>query len=495
MTHWLLVHNWQAFKRSPDFQRKLVVNIVFGILVLFMVFQFLLLGIFLNRMISEDIKPGANPVEVVNSLLIYYFCIEFILRLVLQKLHAAEGREYLLLPVSRGRIARFILLKTPVTLVNFFPLLVIVPFFFNGVLASHSLPASIAWLVTVFSLMMWNTYVANYVKIRLITHPARTIPFVLILAALILLEKAGLVSFTAFSARLFGSFLDRPLLAALPLLAAAGALLINYRFLTGHLYLDDIVKEKREKKRGEGLRFLTGMGTIGSLVSLDLRLMLRNKRARMTLWMPFLFIFYGLFFYNLDNDGNGKMESDFMLIFAGTFITGFFIMSYGISTFCYESNYFSFLLTRQIGIATYLRARYYFMAAMTTICYLGSLFYVMYGARILLVNTAMFLFNMGFASYLFLFLSTFNKIRFDLGADAFSMQGKGSNQFTAVIVYILVLLALYLPVTWLAGSQAAFLALGAIGLAGLVFHPFVLRLLSQQYIKRRYIMSEGFRQQ
>jgi hypothetical protein len=495
MANWLLVHNWQAFKRSPDFQRKLVVNIVFGILVLFLVFQFLLLGIFLNRMISEDISPGADPVEVVNGIFLYYFCIDFILRLILQKLHSVEGRAYLLLPVSRSSIARFILLKTPVTLMNFFPLLVIVPFFFNGVLASHPLPASLAWLVTVLSLMMWNTYVANYVKIRLITHPARTIPFVLILAALILLEKSGLVSFTAFSARLFGTVLDSPLPAAVPLLAAACALFVNYRFLTGHLYLDDIVKEKREKTAGEGLRFLSGMGTIGSLVSLDLRLMLRNKRARMTLWMPFLFIFYGLFFYNLEHIGSGNTESDFMLVFAGTFVTGFFIMSYGISTFCYESNYFSFLLTRQIGIGTYLKSRYYLMAAMTTVCYLGSVFYVVYGFRILLVNTAMFLFNIGFASYLFLFLSTFNKTRFDLGADAFSMQGKGSNQFTAVFLYLLVLLAIYLPVTLLAGSRAAFVALGAIGLAGILFHPFILRLLSRQFIKRRYIMSEGFRQQ
>jgi hypothetical protein len=198
---------------------------------------------------------------------------------------------------------------------------------------------------------------------------------------------------------------------------------LNQLFLVSNLYVENISSEKKSQTVKEYFTFLRGLGMIGALISLDIKLMLRNKRSRISMWMPFLFLFYGLFFYPSGNYNRGDGFSDFMQMFVGMFISGFFIMSYGITTFCYESNHFGFILTKKIDMLTYLRARYYFMLMMATIVYVLSVFYLYFGLHVFIINSMMYLFNIGVTAFFFLFLSTFNRIKFDLSADMFSLQG------------------------------------------------------------------------
>jgi hypothetical protein len=222
--------------------------------------------------------------------------------------------------------------------------------------------------------------------------------------------------------------------------------------------------------------------------------MSRNKRARLSLWMPFIFVFYGLFFYPSGHYNSGTIGVDFMLMFVGTFITGFFIMSYGMMTFCYESRHFGLILTNKLDMFTYLKARYYFMLLISIPAYLVSLFYVYYGNKIFIVNSIMFLFNIGFTAFFFLFLSTFNKLKFDLSAGYMSMQGKGSNQFLAIFILMIIISLIYVPIRLLINADSGIILMGLIGISGFVLHNQVLKFLLKQFYSRKYIMSEGFRQ-
>jgi hypothetical protein len=233
---------------------------------------------------------------------------------------------------------------------------------------------------------------------------------------------------------------------------------------------------------------------IGTLISMDIKLMMRNRRSRISMWMPFLFLFYGLFFYPSGQYSRGDGVSDFMQLFIGLFISGFFIMSYGIMTFCYESNHFSFILTRKIDMLTYLRARYYFMAGMATIIYLLSFFYLYFGVRVFLINSMMYLFNIGFTAFFFLFLSTFNKIKFDLSAGISSLQGKGSNQFSAIFALLIIMLFVFVPMRLFFAKDVVIYLFGVLGLIGFLSQNLLLNYLLNQFYQRRYIMAEGFRQ-
>jgi len=494
MIQWLLQHNWKSIKRSPDFERKLVIKIVFGLILLFFGLQLLLLGIFLSRMINEDISPGSNPVVFLNGFLVYYFGIDFIFRLIFQKLRSTAGRPYLLLSVERKKISHFVLLKTLGTAANIIPLIVFVPFLITGVFPRYDFISSMAWIFTIVGLFLFNTFFANYNKMRFYKNPVITSLIIGSLIGIVLMEKMQLVSFTSLSATLFNSVLQYPAFIFVCIILVGLIYRINHRYIIDNLYTDSITIEKGAKQFKENFKLLGGFGEYGTLISLDIKLMLRNKRARISLWMPFLFIFYGFFFYPSENYTRGDLFTDFMLLFAGTFITGFFIMSYGITTFCYESSHFGVILTKRINMLTYLKARYYFMLLMTIPMYLFSLFYIFYGARIFTINSIMFLFNIGIGAFLFLFISVFNKIKFDLGADIFSMQGKGSNHFLAVFILIILLLIIYIPLRLSINKEFALYTIGFMGILGFIFHNQILNLLLRLFNSRKYIMSEGFRQ-
>jgi hypothetical protein len=53
---------------------------------------------------------------------------------------------------------------------------------------------------------------------------------------------------------------------------------------------------------------------------------------------------------------------------------------------------------------------------------------------------------------------------------------------------------IYLPFSWAGFQTAGILFIGALGLAGLLFHKSLLNMIMKQFNKRRYIMAEGFRE-
>jgi hypothetical protein len=494
MINRLLQHNLKSIKRSPDFHRKLVVNLIFGFFALIIVLELFLLGFFLDRLIKEDRLPGSDPLTVVSSVLLLYFGMDIILRLIFQSLRSATGKSYLLLRIDRKQIANHILIKTLGTFLNIFPLFVLIPFFFNGVLSSHNFIPSIAWLVSVLSVLLFNTYLVNYSKMRFYKNPIITSSVVGIFIVIVLLEKLKVLSFLSASKIIFSSVVLHPALAIMPIIALVIVYRLNYHYLVNNLYVEELTVAGKSKSFKENFKFLTGFGDIGKFISLDIKLMLRNKRARLSLWMPFLFVFYGLFFYPTGHYSGGNIFSDFMLMFVGIFISGFFIMSYGIMTFCYESRHFGLILTNKLDMFTYLKARYYFMLIMTIPVYLLSVFYIFFGTKIFIVNSIMFLFNIGFTAFFFLFLSTFNKIKFDLGAGYMSMQGKGSNQLLAVFILMIIVLLIFVPTRMIINKDAGFIIMGILGILGFIFHNQIIMLLLKQFFTRKYTMAEGFRQ-
>jgi hypothetical protein len=134
------------------------------------------------------------------------------------------------------------------------------------------------------------------------------------------------------------------------------------------------------------------------------------------------------------------------------------------------------------------------MLLVTTLVYVLSLFYIYFGLRVFVVNSLMFLFNIGCSTFYFLYLSTFNKSKFDLSGSVFSTQGKGTNQFVAIFLLMIVVAVPFLTFQWLIGGKAGLVGLGLLGVLGFVFHNQILALLTKQFERRKYIMSEGFRQ-
>ena len=92
MFYWFISQNTKSIKRSPDFSRKLIVNIIFSVLMLLMALDITILGIFLIKIIKEHF-PDSDPVVVFNGGIIFYIISETIFRLVFQKIKSLDGNH------------------------------------------------------------------------------------------------------------------------------------------------------------------------------------------------------------------------------------------------------------------------------------------------------------------------------------------------------------------------------------------------------------------
>jgi hypothetical protein len=286
--------------------------------------------------------------------------------------------------------------------------------------------------------------------------------------------------------------LQNPYLCFIPLLVALLMYKINHSFLLANLFIDEAKDHKKEAKSREldlkdNFSFLSSIGGTGRFILLELKMVLRNKRPKPILYMSLLFVFYGLLFYS------NPIKSEYLRVFIGSFMTGVFIFSYGIIVFGWESTYFGLIMAGNINFHTYLRSKYYFMVAVSTLLYILTSFYVIFGVRILLINSAIFLFNIGITPFLILLMATFNKMRYNLNEGMYSQQGRGAQQYLGSLIVLGIQVGLFYIFEKLINFDAALLIIAAIGLTGLLFHGKLISLVEKFFYTKKYTMIEGFR--
>jgi hypothetical protein len=316
--------------------------------------------------------------------------------------------------------------------------------------------------------------------------------FGLSLIGLVLLDYFDLISLSLISSIIFGELLKYPILIFVPLAIMVFFYSLNFFYLKSRLYPEEIVITKARKLDSlSDIHYLKTLGLTGHLVSLDLRMIWRHKRTRSLVYMAPLFLGYGFFFYPVPI----YREMYGFLIFVGIFMTGGMMLNYLNYCFSYESNYFDNILVNYRDFDHYLWAKYIFGITIAVVSYILTIPYVFFGSDILLLNTMTFLYNIGFLSFVLFYLSTFSKKRMDLSkAATFNYQGLGASHWLSMLPAFLLPVFIYLPFSWLGYSKAGLLFIGALGLAGLLFHRSMFEIVKKQFLKRRYEMAEGFRE-
>ncbi|NUM70517.1 MAG: hypothetical protein HUU43_06690 [Ignavibacteriaceae bacterium] len=490
----LIINNIREITRSRDFSRKIVFNIIMGLLFMIMALNFLLLGYMLDEVVRDVYGKDAGVINTVSGWLLYYLLIDIIMRINFQQLKSASGKPYMIMNVPRSRIVALILMKVPLNSLNVFPALILLPFFFKSVLPVYGILSSVSWLLSVCCLLLMNNYLVNYLKTRFIKNPVVTGIFIAAVFIIYILERIGMISIQDVGAVLFGNMIQQSYLLPLYILLPAVTIFVNYSFIRSNFHLDSFAHGGFMSKAGTGVGAFEKFGLTGWLMNNEIKMMMRNKRTRISLYMPALFVFYGLLFYSDSRYLNGGATEEYFMFFIGLFITGFFSMASANVTYSYEGNFFGYMLTKNYEIEDFLRAKYYLILSICSITWLISFFYYFVHPRIVLINTAAFFFVVGFAPFFMMFISTFNKQKLNLSLDSFSLQGKGPSQFMAVFALLLLVAVIFVPVRYFSDSSGiTFSVLGALGLAGIALHNNIISLLAKLFQSRKYIMSEGFR--
>jgi hypothetical protein len=145
-------------------------------------------------------------------------------------------------------------------------------------------------------------------------------------------------------------------------------------------------------------------------------------------------------------------------------------------------------------MSRYIQAKLTIGMLVTTFCYIITVPYVFFGTDILIINTAAYLFNIGFLSFLLTYMATYNKLRMDLSkGSAFNYQGIGATNWLVLLPAFLLPVLIYVPFGLLGYKYAGLAFIALVGLSGLLFRKLLIRKITENFFQRKYIMAEGFR--
>ena len=113
----LIGMQWKEARRSPLWNKNLIINIVLAVSFLYLIGMFVLLGVFLDDILIKISVEGIDyrtykesfVLRRLNQYLLYYFFMDLILRYFIQKLPALSVQPLLHLPISKSKLVHFML--------------------------------------------------------------------------------------------------------------------------------------------------------------------------------------------------------------------------------------------------------------------------------------------------------------------------------------------------------------------------------------------------
>lgn len=486
----LLQHKWKMTLRTGFWRQGWGVRILLGFLVLYFGTGFTLLGIFLPELLTEVTGRSDSPGLILGGFVLYYMLLDIVIRFFLQDLNVLNIQHYLTQPIRRSKLIHFLLGTSAFNFFNLLPLFLIIPFTIRGIAPENGNLQALIWMFGMLGIVMIDHFLAIYLKRVMAIKPVVFIVLGLIIGLLITGESLEWIDLTSLSEPLFGS-LSMTYWPVIPVFAFAGlTYAINYRFLLNNTYIDLWTRKSDRSVSGTGFEFLARKGMIGGLIANEMRLIFRNKRTRNAAFMTVFGAVYGLIFYS----SSVYSESWMWLLFAGIFMTGIFMINYGQFLVAWESAYFDGILTRPLSIPDYFRSKLYFMIFSCVITYILTLPYAFFGWHALAINTAAFLFNVGFNTHVLIYASTYLKKRIDLSkGSAFNYQGTSATQFVIVIPMMLLPILLMSPFQLMGKPEWGLVLVGGTGIISLLFSKYWIAESVRHFRDRKYTNAAGFR--
>lgn len=477
---------WKAFIRSSSFKANLAIKIILGVVAVFYSALILSLGVAAYFGLKEE---GLEPLLTINHYLIYWWAGDLLIRYLLQKPPVMRVRPFLALPLSKNKITNYLLGKSAFSFFNFYPLLFFLPFSIVLIINGYSVIGVLAWHFS----MMALTYFNNYLNLAVNNKNGIFATLAIVLVGFGLLQYFQFLDITIYTAPIFQSFYNLPWLFFIVLGLAVLIYRYNFNYFHRSLYLDEAVQSKSKAAQIQDYTWLDRFGVMGVFLKNDLRLILRNKRSRNTLFISILFLFYGLLFFNSPSYEN----SDFWLIFVGIFIPGGFLFTFGGYVPSWDSAYYPLMMSQNIKYKEYLTSKWWLMVIVTIIAVVLSSFYLFLGTKYYIAIVVGGIYNIGINAHITLLSGAFVKTPIDLST---GKKPFGDKQSFNAKTILLTIPKIFLPVgvfylfNWLFNDTAGFIAIAVTGLIGLVFRNMVFKIIEKIYKKQKYDTLHAYKQ-
>ncbi|MBG6111744.1 multisubunit Na+/H+ antiporter MnhC subunit [Flavobacterium sp. CG_9.10] len=446
---------------------------------------FLALGIGAFYILKE---MKLDPLVTVNKFLIYYFLLDLIIRLLLQAIPVMNIRPLLILPIKKPTIVHFSLGKTILSFFNFVHAFFFIPFTIVLIIEGYDVVSSVLWYLAMISLI----YINNFLNILLNNKDNLFAIFVGIVLVLGGCQYYKFFDITNYTSLFFDALFHTKWMFLFPVMALVGLYYFTFHFFKNNLYLDAGLSTKNKIAKTEDLTWLNQFGTLGTFLKNDIKLIKRNKRSKTTVIMSVVFLFYGLLFFKTNGLYNPVMH-----IFAGIFVSGGFLFTFGQFVPSWDSAYYPLMMTQNIPYKGYLSSKWWLIVIATFISTILASFYLYFGWQVYLTIVVGAIYNIGVNSHLVLLAGAYTKTPIDLDSTKGAFGDKKAFNVNTMLISLPKLL-LPLGLYWI-GSKIMDpnlgLALVAIaGLIGFALKDKVFSLIEKIYKTEKYKTIDAYKQ-
>ena len=478
---------WNAFFRSASFAKNVALKILMVLGAIYFAVMFIALGV-LAFYGLEDKFP--DPLVVINKYLIYYFIFDLVVRLLLQKIPVMNIRPLLTMPIKSSTIVNFSLGKTYLSFFNFVHAFFFLPFSVILLIEGFDVSSVILWLLSIVSLF----YINNFLNILLNNKDKLFILFFIVIFAFGASQYYEVFDITLYTGPFFQGLFNTKWMFAFPLIALVALYFTTFNYLKSNLYLDAGLASKQDVAKTENLTWLNKYGVMGTFLKNDIKLIKRNKRSKTTILMSILFLFYGFLFFG---GGIESYDNPAMHMFAGVFVSGGFLITFGQFVPSWDSSYYALMMTQNISYREYLNSKWWLMVVATFVTAIIASFYLYFGIHIYLMILAGAIYNIGVNSLLVLLGGAYTKTPIDLTSAKGAFGDKKAFNVKTLLISIPQLagpMAFYALGHYLINPNAGLLFVAAAGILGLAFKNKAFDMIVKIYKNEKYATLESYKQ-
>ena len=476
---------WRAFIRSASFSTNLALKILMAFGALYFMVMFIGLGVGSYYIIEEQ---GLEPFPTVNKFIIYYLVFDLVFRFFFQKMPTLTIRPLLNQNIKKNTIVHYTLGKTLLSFFNFIHWFFFIPFALVLIKEGFNPLNAILWGLS----MLFFVYANNFIAILIDKKDAIFYAVVGVFAIFGGLQYYGIFDITLYTNSFFENFYHLAYFIAIPLLILVGLYYFTFKFFKSNLYLDAGLAIKQSDATTENYAWLDKFGSVSTFIKNDIRLIRRNKRSKTTLLMSAIFLFYGFFFF-----GN-LTQPAIMGIFAGVFVSGGFLFTFGQFIPSWDSAYYPLMMTQNIPYSDYIKSKWWLMVIATIIStLLASFYFFIFDLHTYLLIVVGAIFNIGFNSHMVMLGGAYVKTPIDLtsGKGAFGDK-KAFNIKTMLISLpkLLIPLILYAIGYFIFSPNVGLLLVALAGVLGFAFRNKVFKMIEGIYKKEKYATLHAYKQ-
>jgi hypothetical protein len=486
ISHFLKLE-WKQFFRSASFGKSIGLKILMGFFALMFAGYFLAGGLFAFKILKKFF-PGQDPLQVVNSFLLFAIVGDLIFRYLMQKLPLMNIQPMLTLDIKKNSIVHYVLVKSSFSFFNIMSLFFYIPFSVVLIKEGYDVNGVLGWLF----LMILLIQSANFLNFLINKNNIAFAVMLVILIGGFLVQHYNVFDLPSYVGKGFDFIYENPIYSLIGVISVAVLYSLNFKQLRGLIYLDEAVSQKVKEANSSDLSWTDKLGDVAPFIKNDLRLMWRNKRTKSSVWLLLIGLLYGLIFY----PNPAYADKEYFYIFIGIFSTGSFLMNFGQFIPAWDSGYYKMLMSQNFKYERYLKSKFTLMAISIILFFVLGIPYVYFGWKILAAHFAAMIYNIGVNTHVIMYGGSFNRKKINLDQKAaFNYQGTGAVQWLIGIPLMIIPMGLFALLNWLVSFEIATLSIAGLGFIGIALHKNFMKSITKKYKASKYKMIHSFNQE